>query len=143
MQLWRLYRRAHGPGLDGVGGLHTAGRWHELGTPVVYFGASPALVVLEKFAHIDPAMLPSDLVLARFEGDMSAETWIDFGNLSDLKLTRGRGDAFLKNKAACVLRVPSVVVPEEMNLVFNPLHPDAGKIRLVSDRPFTFDGRLF
>jgi RES domain-containing protein len=82
------------------------------------------------------------LVLARFEGDVSAETWIDFSNLADLKLTRGRGDAFLKNKVACVLRVPSVVLPEEMNLVFNPLHPDAGKIRLVSDRPFTFDGRL-
>ena len=29
-----------------------------------------------------------------------------------------------------------------MNLVFNPLHPDAGKLQRISDRPFTFDGRL-
>jgi hypothetical protein len=55
-------------------------------------------VVLEKLAHIDPAMLPSDLVLARFDGDLSAETWIDLSNLSDLRLTRERGDAFLENR---------------------------------------------
>src|SRR6266550_1409200 len=45
-------------------------------------------------------------------------------------------------KDACVLRVPSIVLPEEYNLVFNPLHPDASKLRTVDHRSFTFDGRL-
>ncbi len=31
MDLWRLHRAAHGPGLDGIGGLHAPGRWHALG----------------------------------------------------------------------------------------------------------------
>jgi len=65
--LWRLYRARHGPGLDGLGGLFADGRWHALGERVVYFGASAAIVVLERLAHADPDLLPADLRLARFE----------------------------------------------------------------------------
>ena len=142
MQLWRLHRAAHGPGLDGVGGLHAAGRWHELGRRVVYFGASPAIVVLEKLAHIDPEVLPADLVLARFEGDVNAEEVTEVPDIQDLANTRARGEIFFDKRNTCVLRVPSIVLPEECNLVVNPLHPDAAGIRLVSRRPFSFDFRL-
>ena len=65
--LWRLYRARHGPGLDGLGGLFAAGRWHSLRERVVYFGGSAAIVVLERLAHTDPGLLPNDLQLARFE----------------------------------------------------------------------------
>jgi RES domain-containing protein len=142
MELWRLYRKAHGPGLDGAGGLHAAGRWHELGSRVVYFGASAGIVILEKLAHIDPAVLPNDLILARFEGEISVEELTNFNDLRNLMQTRARGEAFLKAKAACVFRVPSIVVPEESNLLLNPLHPDASKLQVMSSRHFSFDGRL-
>jgi RES domain-containing protein len=144
MQLWRLYREVHGPGLDGIGGLHAGGRWHEIGSRVVYFGAGAAIVVLEKLAHIDPAVLPADLILARFEADLSIEEVndADLSDVWDLTETRERGEAFLKSQTSCVLRVPSAVVPEEHNLVFNPLHPQASSLQLVSSRNFSFDGRL-
>ena len=144
MELWRLYRAAHGPGLDGTGGLYTAGRWHQLGSRVVYFGASPSIVTLERLAHVDPALLPDDLILARYEGDISTEevTAGEVDDIHDLEQTRARGEAFLRAKAACVLRVQSVIVPEEHNLVLNPLHPDAAKIQLVLSREFAFDSRL-
>ena len=142
MDLWRLFRKAHGPGLGGAGGLHAAGRWHDIGSHVVYFGASPAIVILEKLAHLDPAVLPEDLMLARFGGDLSVEDLSGFLHFRDLTLSRARGEAFLKGKAACALRVPSIVVPEEHNLVFNPLHAQAGRIKLISERPFHFDARL-
>lgn len=144
IQLWRLYRCAHGPGLDGAGGLYAAGRWHNAGSRIVYFGATPAIVALEKLAHIDPQLFPTDLVLARFEGNISAEDLTDFDPryLHDAAKTRARGEAFLKSLTACISRVPSVVVPEETNLLFNPLHADASKIKLASARPFTFDSRL-
>jgi RES domain-containing protein len=144
MQLWRLYRELHGPGLDGIGGLYAGGRWHELGSRVVYFGAGAAIVVLEKLAHIDPAILPSDLILARFEGDLSVADVSDaeVGDVWHLAQTRHLGETFLKAQSSCVLRVPSAVVPEEQNLVFNPLHPQANSLQLVYSRPFSFDGRL-
>ena len=142
MELWRLYREAHGPGLDGAGGLRAAGRWHELGTPVVYFGASAAIVVLERLAHLNPDALPTDLILARFEGDVGVEELTDFHALSDLTQTLARGEQFLTARRACVLRVPSIILPEEHNLLFNPLHPEASRIQAVAQRPFTFDVRL-
>lgn len=143
MKLWRLYRSKHGPGLDGMGGLYAAGRWHDMGSRVVYFGASPAIVVLEKLAHIDPEFLPSDLLLARFEGNVSVETTdFDTKDLHAIELTRLHGENFLKHRNNCVLQVPSVLVPEDSNLLLNPQHPDALKIKQVFVRPFAFDNRL-
>ncbi|MEP7244129.1 MAG: RES family NAD+ phosphorylase [Gammaproteobacteria bacterium] len=144
MELWRLYREAHGPGLDGTGGLYAPGRWHKAGSRVVYFGGSASIVVLERLAHLDPGLLPHDLVLAQYDGDIRAEEMkqAEVGDLGDLQRTRARGEEFLKANVSCVLRVPSVLVPEAWNFVFNPLHPDAMKIRLISSRPFKFDGRL-
>lgn len=142
MELWRLYRAAHGPGLDGVGGLHAAGRWHSLGRRVVYFGASPALVALEKLAHVDPEALPGDLLLGRFAGELSVESVTEPVDVRDISACRARGDDFLDAGRACVLRVPSVVVPEESNLLVNALHPQAREIRLIREREFRFDQRL-
>lgn len=147
MKLWRLYRRAHGQGLDGAGGRYAAGRWHHLGTPVVYFGAGAAIVVLEKLAHLNPDTLPSDLMLGSFEADVSIEdVWPEGGvesrDLEDIDQTRAAGQEWLRSGRSCVLRVPSIVVPEEQNLLVNPLHTDAQRITFITERPFTFDGRL-
>lgn len=141
MQLWRLYRQAHGPGLDGMGGRYTAGRWHRLGTPVVYFGMGAAIVVLEKLAHLNPDALPEDLMLAQFAGELSVEDAAP-RNVHDMDESRELGERWSKRKSSCVLRVPSVLVPEESNLVLNPTHEEAARLKWVDKRPFVFDGRL-
>ncbi len=142
MDFWRLYRAAHGPGLDGAGGLHAAGRWHSLGHRVIYFGASPAIVVLEKLAHVDPDALPGDLLLGRFAGEPSVESIAEPLDVRDVIACRARGERFLEDGRACALRVSSVVLPEESNYMVNAEHPDAAKIRLVAERSFFFDERL-
>lgn len=142
MDFWRLYRAAHGPGLDGAGGVYAAGRWHRLGRHVVYFGATPAIVVLEKLAHVDPDALPSDLLLGRFAGEPSMESITEPLDVRDLIACRARGERFLDAGRACALRVSSVVLPEETNYLVNAIHPDAANIRLVSERSFYFDERL-
>ena len=147
MKLWRLYRRAHGQGLDGAGGRYAAGRWHHQGTPVVYFGGGAAIVVLEKLAHLNPDTLPADLMLGLFEADISVEdVWPEGSaqscDLEDIDQTRAAGQEWIESGRSCVLRVPSIVVPEEQNLVVNTLHAEAQRITLTAERPFTFDGRL-
>src|ERR1700757_3000921 len=81
MTLWRLYREAHGPGTDGVGGHYAAGRWHHQGRRVTYFSDSPSLCVLEKLIHLDPDLLPDDLRLGRFEIDVTPARFEDFWQL--------------------------------------------------------------
>jgi RES domain-containing protein len=41
-----------------------------------------------------------------------------------------------------VLKIPSVVIPEEFNYLINPLHPEAEGITVLSQHPFVFDQRL-
>lgn len=147
MKLWRLYRRAFGPGLDGGGGLYRSGRWHSQGRPVTYFGATAAIVVLEKLAHLDPVNLESDLMFGEFEGALSAEDgWpaklVSWRKLSDVDWCREQGDRWLERCSSCLLRVPSALLPEESNVVFNPRHPGAERLTLLRERPFSFDGRL-
>jgi len=148
-QLWRLYRSRYGPGLDGTGGLMASGRWHARGEPVVYFGGSAAIVVLERLAHIDPDLLPDDLEIACFEvseaiAEIKAEeiaplpvAWIQ-----DETVTRRIGSLWRKQGASCLLTVPSAILPEESNFLLNPQHPDAARLRLVRSRRFHFDPRL-
>jgi hypothetical protein len=38
--------------------------------------------------------------------------------------------------------VPSAILPEEINFVLNPEHPDAKLLRLAGKRRFAFDTRL-
>jgi RES domain-containing protein len=113
----------------------------------VYFGAGAAIVVLEKLAHLNPDTLPADLMLGLFEADVSVgEVWPEGRaqgrDPEDIDLTRAAGQAWLESGRTCILRVPSIVVPEEQNLVLNPLHPEARQITLATERPFAFDGRL-
>ena len=147
--LWRLYRAAHGPGLDGIGGTFADGRWHTVGERVVYFGASAAIVVLERLAHIDPDLLPDDLRLARFEfSEPVSETKVDeFAVLpphwsEDEGITRHIGGRWRQEGRSCLLTVPSAILLEERNFVLNPEHLDAQRLRLVRARRFTFDPRL-
>jgi RES domain-containing protein len=82
-----------------------------------------------------------------FEADVSVEDVWPEGNvqsreLEDIEQTRVAGQEWIESGRSCVLRVPSIVVPEEQNLVVNPLHAEAEQITLTVERPFTFDGRL-
>jgi RES domain-containing protein len=49
-------------------------------------------------------------------------------------VTRSLGTAWLRKKQSVLLRVPSAIVPETSNFVFNPLHVDAAA--------YPFDARL-
>lgn len=52
------------------------------------------------------------------------------------------GDVWSKAGKHAVLRVPSVIVPDEDNFLINPLHPDFSQITIGKPIPFSFDGRL-
>jgi RES domain-containing protein len=147
--LWRLYRAQHGPGLDGAGGTFADGRWHTRGLRVVYFGASAAIVVLERLAHTDPDLLPQDLRLAHFDfpetiSGTKVEELAPLPNdwFQDEHATRRIGDRWLRERSSCLLMVPSAILPEESDFVLNVEHPDAQSLQLIRERPFSFDARL-
>lgn len=150
MIVYRLCKAVHAA-LDGEGARLWGGRWNSPGRPMVYAAASPSLAVLEVLVHLDlPAeLIPDDMVLltikvpddAMFEAiadiRQSAETQ------TDTDACRQVGDAFLEAGTALGLKVRSIVVPQETNLLLNVRHADMGRVTVVACEPFAFDRRLF
>ena len=147
MNLWRLSRRRS---LDGRGGLYAPARWHTQGHRIVYTAESVAGVILEVLAHfeVDDEDVPDDYLLIRIE--LPKQLKVEHLDISTLPanwsenetVTQGIGDAWLESKRSAALRVPSVIAPETWNVIINPLHPSARRLKLVEARRFSFDQRI-
>ena len=110
---------------------------------MVYTAASPSLAVLEVLVHLDltPELLPDDYRLLAIQLPDEAPLADLDRSPAELAESMALGDAFLLNDALA-LRVPSVVVPQERNLLINVRHADMGKVAVIADDPFQFDPRL-
>lgn len=148
MRVWRIARERYAP-LDGEGARLVGGRWNSAGRPVVYTSRTAALAVLEVLVWTDPEDVPDDLRLFEIEVPDDASIlhlsaaslpagWTEPGSPECMAL----GDRWLDAAGSLALGVPSVVLPEEHNLLINPRHPDAPRVHIVDSRPFAFDLRL-
>lgn len=59
-----------------------------------------------------------------------------------LEITRDLGTSWLENNKTVILRVPSAIVPQTMNCLFNPVHGRAGEFRIVDAIAYPFGERL-
>ena len=151
MRVWRLDRAGRNP-LDGTGGLHVAGRWNLKGTPIVYTSTHLSLAVLEKLVHVDPDLLPDNLVAIEIEvpegpgriEDLDAHLLpTDWRDAPAPRSTQQIGSEWARTAGrAGALTVPSVVVPRERNILLNPAHPAAAGWKVTVQEPFRFDTRL-
>jgi RES domain-containing protein len=100
--------------------------------------------------HTDPDLIPRDLYGFEIEvpGSLAPET-LDVGTLPsnwrdipNHPACRAVGDDWLQRGTQAILGVPSAVVPEELNYLINPAHPDAALVKVVRARAFSFDERL-
>lgn len=143
MIFYRLCKKAH-TALDGEGARLYGGRWNSPGRPMVYAAATASLAVLEVLVHLDlpPELIPNDYRLLTLDvpDNIAVKT---------LKRTpesegecRAVGDRFLDRTEALGLRVQSVIVPHEHNILLNPRHVGMERVHLQADDPFRFDPRL-
>ncbi|PTD18646.1 RES family NAD+ phosphorylase [Sphingomonas fennica] len=143
MIAYRLCKAAH-VALDGEGARLWGGRWNSAGRPMVYTAATPSLAVLEVLVHLDlPAeLLPDDLRLLTIEIPDDAPLRILDGDPADDDACITQGDAFLDAGDALALRVRSVVVPQEWNMLLNVHHADMVRVAVIANEPFRLDPRL-
>ena len=138
---------------SGTGAKLTGGRWNRVGNPVVYTASSIALACLETIVHLGASGLPYNRYLVRF--DVPDYVWQAAGECdpNDPRLvgwdaqpagavSLDAGDEWLASATSALLRVPSVIVQEEWNVLINPLHPDSGKLAMTKVRKFLYDVRL-
>lgn len=151
MQLYRITRTHFANDLTGNGARLYGGRWNSEGRFALYAAATRALALLETMAHSSMALLlDGDFSLITLEvSDEIPFQAIEASTLPPgwnawnyLRKTRSTGDAFLQEGIHLLLRVPSVLVPEENNWVLNPLHPLMKQVKVVNIRPLVLDNRL-
>ena len=100
--------------------------------------------------HVDPEDAPDDLVALRIGvPEDVAELAIAPPSLpADWRQTppppecQAIGREWARRREALLLRVPSVLVPEESNVLVNPTHPAAAGVKLIGSRRFSYDVRL-
>jgi len=137
--------------LDGKGGLFGSGRWHKKGTLVIYTSEHASLAAWEKIVHVTNfENLPNDLLLVKIEipdrieiqtvpQTVLVKEWDSFPFARE---TVDYGTSFLRKNEHLALKVPSAVIPDEFNIILNPLHPDIGECKIISTIPFIFDKRV-
>ncbi|MDI1275372.1 RES family NAD+ phosphorylase [Polaromonas sp.] len=156
MALWRIATDAPAyvaEDLGGKGAEITGGRWNAAGTPMLYTATSIALACLETIVHLDGSKsLPLNRYLVRI--DAPADVWsraitlkvkgdahVGWDAVPAGKVSIDWGNAWCASRSSALALVPSVVVPEEFNVLVNPRHPDAARLKATKLRKWTYDPR--
>lgn len=144
MLLWRISRHRD---LSGTGGRTVPARWHHAGRPILYLAETPAAALLEVCVHTSANDVPPQFTLLKVEGPHFDVPSV---NVADLprnwharpEITRDLGSSWLEKNESVLLRVPSVLVPETTNCLFNPAHRHAAKFRIAEAFSYPFDPRI-
>ncbi|MGD1891293.1 MAG: RES family NAD+ phosphorylase [Cyclobacteriaceae bacterium] len=148
MLVYRLVRRPYAQQLDGRGAALFGGRWNSVGLPVVYTAQHRSLAVLEYRVN-NPLPVP-DLMMVALELPDNSLHQVPLSDLPDNWTSysfespcANLGDRWLKSQETLLLQVPSVVVPQEHNILINPLHPLTDQVRVLDILPFMIDTRMY
>ncbi|ANC39600.1 RES family NAD+ phosphorylase [Hafnia alvei] len=134
----------------GQGAKQFGGRWNRMGSPMVYLASSISLAMLECLVHLESARLTEFYSLFSIEIDDRDISSLDVSVLPAQwrqdeisSVTADMGSQWIASKVSVGLRVPSVIVPQENNLLLNPQHPKFERyLTTVAEIPHAFDERL-
>jgi len=126
---------------DYTGAMLAGGRWNPIGTPMLYGAQHLSLACIEVLVHLDKSQLPQDYVWSRTELPNLPE--VLSANLNRVASCQAAGRSWVDTGNQLAIQVPSVVIPEEFNILLNPNHTAYRDIVWSEPRPFRFDPRLF
>lgn len=117
--------------LSGRGAFNEGGRWNNAGVFALYTSESRSLAMLEVLVHVEESELPPNMYIMTICLDDNIpiyevkdkdlpNTWREPENI----VLKNMGDRLLKEKKHIAIKVRSAVMPDEYNVVLNPLYPD-------------------
>ncbi len=151
MEIYRITQKEYAEDLSGNGARLFGGRWNSEGFFALYASSTRSLALLETLAHTPAKMLDVRVyhLITLFVPDNIATQKMMFTSLlpgwdapDTRPFTKKTGDAFLSDKKNLLLEVPSVLIPEEINYVLNPLHKEMKQVKLINKRRIYFDKRI-
>lgn len=148
MQVYNLRKSKYADQLSASG---VANRWNRGEQFVIYTGSSRSLTILESLVHQHRTELDPSFKMMVIRLDIQAADILDvrdllptdWANLESYKWTQEIGSTWHNQKKNLILRVPSVIVPQESNYIINTEHPSfIQKIHLFKKENFSWDTRL-
>ena len=118
---------------------------------MVYAASSRALACLETFVHLNAGGLPLNRYLVELsvpddlllEAEVRARAMpVGWDAEPAGRASIALGTAWASGNGSPLLLVPSVIVPEEDNLLINPAHPDSRRIAARKHRKWLYDPRM-
>lgn len=152
---WRIAAETPGYPADdmtGEGARLSGGRWNPAGLAAIYASESCALACLETLVHLKAFGLALNRYLVRI--DIPDDLWTAAERIDPATSpvgwdampagisSIGYGADWIARSKACLLLVPSAIVPEERNVLINPLHADASRLKAKKIRRWLYDPRL-
>jgi len=148
MEVFRISKSKYIDDLMGTGARLHGGRWNRIGVPVLYTSTMLPLALLELIVNFTgknafklnysylKMEVPDKLIV-----DISQEIDVE-GDRNDYpKLNKiAEGHFFEGNVLA--IKVPSFVLPQEHNLIINPMHQNFGKVQILMKDEIRLDQRL-
>jgi hypothetical protein len=109
---------------------------------MLYTAQRLSLACIEVLVHLDKSQLPRDYVWSK-TGLAPEPPLLAFKSLSGIVSCQAVGHAWVSAVSQLAVRVPSVIIPEEFNILLNPRHAEYNNLVWSDPRPFRFDPRLF
>ena len=150
VKAWRIVKaRNAASAFTGEGARKAGGRWNSPGVAVVYAAGTASLAMLEMLVHLQSRELLRCYVLFEVTFDESLVAAVASKDLPGTwrisppsAQGQGLGDAWVSGGSSAVLKLPSVIVPDEFNYLLNPSHGDFAKLIIGPKQPVEFDHRL-
>ncbi len=148
IKCYRIADNRH-PIFSGDGAQKIGGRWNLIGKSVIYASQNLSCAMLELRVHLNDVPLPD--THKYIEIISHKEVSVEEVNVKDLKIwdvsedseSKELGNKWLEEKRSLILIVPSIIIPQEKNLIINPNHPEYKKLKVSEPRSLRWDERLF
>lgn len=151
MQVFRIENQSRATdALSGEGARIYGGRWNSIGEHAVYTSMHRSLAMLEIIAHIfDSRHFPVNRVMVSIDIPEEYVHFIPFKDLpsgwddaASYKQSEEVFHEYCLSNDRLAIAVPSVVVPQEYNVVINPLHIAMKHVSVTAVETLSWDARL-
>ena len=147
MIVYRISNELYKEDISGNGASINGSRWNSKSVKMLYTGEYISLTILESLVHLRNIDIPANQYLLTIQIPEIEQQDIKLSKLKDkwqqhLSYTQWIGDQFVLAGQSLILKIPSVVVPQEHNFLINPLHKDFKKVKIVNSELLELDIRL-
>lgn len=155
LNIYRMCNDKH-PVFNGVGAGMYGARWNPVGCEVIYCSSSLSLAALEVLANLNTSgtkakyhygvtQLNAQPKASFYSPEDLDKAGVKWNDENDRSQTQAFGEQWFTSMQSLYLVLPSLLSPEDFNILINSQHPDyqAPSLQSSPHIPYSFDRRLF